>query len=93
MGGDRLRRRREADLGAASIEDLPLKFAAVATEIGIGHEVWLKSGPLAFAVRASYALPGVFEPAKRSDPGGVTLRFGARKPRRVAPGSLRVRSR
>jgi NTE family protein len=64
IGGDRLRRRLEADLGAMRIEDLPLKFAGVATEIGAGHEVWLKNGPLVEAMRASYALPGVFEPVR-----------------------------
>ncbi len=62
IGGNRLRNRIEASLGSTRIEDLPLKFAAVATEIGAGHEVWLKSGPLVQAMRASYALPGVFEP-------------------------------
>ncbi len=37
---------------------------AVATEIGTGHEVWLSRGSLVEAVRASYALPGVFRPVK-----------------------------
>ena len=46
------------------IENLPIRFVAVATEIGAGHEVWLKSGPLVDAMRASYALPGVFEPVR-----------------------------
>jgi NTE family protein len=64
IGGDRLRNRLEAALGTTRIEDLPLRFAAVATEIGAGHEVWLKNGVLVEAMRASYALPGVFEPVK-----------------------------
>lgn len=64
IGGNKLRNRIESSLGATRIEDLPLKFAAVATEIGAGHEVWLKSGPLVQAMRASYALPGVFEPVQ-----------------------------
>ncbi|MGO9743314.1 MAG: patatin-like phospholipase family protein [Roseiarcus sp.] len=64
IGGDRLRRRLERDLGDTRIEDLPLRFAGVATEIGAGHEIWLKSGPLVEAMRASYALPGVFEPVR-----------------------------
>jgi NTE family protein len=64
IGGDRLRTRLETALGTMRIEDLPYRFAGVATEIGDGHEVWLRSGPLVEALRASYALPGVFEPVR-----------------------------
>ncbi|MBV8103453.1 MAG: patatin-like phospholipase family protein [Hyphomicrobiales bacterium] len=64
IGGERLRAKLEAELGAMRIEDLPIRFAGVATEIGGGHEIWLRRGPLAEAIRASYALPGVFEPVK-----------------------------
>jgi NTE family protein len=64
IGGQRLRTRLEAGLGGLRIEDLPVRFAAVATEIGGGHEIWLRRGPLVDAIRASYALPGVFEPVK-----------------------------
>ena len=39
-------------------------ISAVATEIGGGHEIWLRRGLLVDAIRASYALPGVFEPVK-----------------------------
>jgi len=44
------------------IEDLDKKFVAVATEIGTGHEVWMTKGHLVEAMRASYALPGIFKP-------------------------------
>ncbi len=44
------------------IEDLPIKFAAIATEFNTGHEIWLTRGRLAEALRASYALPGIFPP-------------------------------
>src|ERR1700685_1785818 len=64
IGGQRLGARLEAGLGDLRIEDLPLQFAAVATEIGGGHEIWLRRGRLVDAIRASYALPGVFEPVK-----------------------------
>jgi len=64
IGGQRLRTRLEGALGGLRIEDLPVQFAAVATEIGGGHEIWLRRGPLVDAIRASYALPGVFEPVK-----------------------------
>ncbi|MEA1833590.1 patatin-like phospholipase family protein [Methylobacterium durans] len=62
IGGDRLRRRLEHDLSDRRIEALPIRFASVATELGTGHEVWLTKGRLVEAVRASYALPGIFPP-------------------------------
>jgi NTE family protein len=64
IGGERLRARLEAALGGLQIEDLPIRFAGVATEIGDGHEIWLRRGSLVEAIRASYALPGVFDPVK-----------------------------
>jgi NTE family protein len=66
IGGERLRARLAAELGGLRIEDLPVRFAGVATEIGGGHEIWLRRGLLVDAIRASYALPGVFEPVKVS---------------------------
>jgi NTE family protein len=62
ISGDRLATRLNESLGNTPIEDLPIRFAAVATEIGTGHEVWLARGSLALALRASYALPGIFPP-------------------------------
>lgn len=62
--GHRLGERLHKHLGDIKIEDLPRRFTAVATEIGTGHEVWLSRGTLVDAVRASYALPGVFRPVK-----------------------------
>jgi NTE family protein len=64
IGGERLRAQLEAELGGVMIEDLPIRFAGVATEIGGGHEIWLRRGSLTEAIRASYALPGVFEPVR-----------------------------
>jgi NTE family protein len=62
IGGERLRAKLEAELGGLRIEDLPIRFAGVATQIGDGHEIWLQHGLLVEAIRASYALPGLFEP-------------------------------
>jgi NTE family protein len=64
IAGTRLRRQLEENLGSLQIEDLPVRYAAVSTEIGNGHEVWLTRGLLSDAMRASYALPGVFVPVK-----------------------------
>jgi NTE family protein len=62
IGGGRLANRLQESIGEATIENLPIRFAAIATEIGTGHEVWLTKGSLSLAVRASYALPGIFPP-------------------------------
>ena len=40
------------------------RFAAIATELGTGHEIWLSRGSLIDAIRASYALPAIFPPVK-----------------------------
>ncbi len=64
ISGQRLCERLEQHLGDRSIESLGTRFTAVATEIGTGHEHWLSRGRLVDAVRASYALPGVFKPVK-----------------------------
>ncbi|HUL60033.1 MAG TPA: patatin-like phospholipase family protein [Anaeromyxobacteraceae bacterium] len=45
-----------------SIEQLPVPYAAVATDLNWGTRVVLDRGPIARAVRASSAIPGVFEP-------------------------------
>lgn len=48
------------------IEDMPKKYAAVATDLDTGREVWFTEGELTDAVRASMALPGLF-PAVRNN--------------------------
>ena len=62
LGGMRLTKRMQEHLEGLSIEDLDRPFVAVATELHTGHEVWISSGSLITALRASYALPGIFEP-------------------------------
>ena len=64
IGGNKLKKHLDAAVGAKRIEELPRKFAAVATEMGTGHEIWLTRGPLVESIRASYALPGLFEPVR-----------------------------
>jgi NTE family protein len=64
IGGRRLEEMMERHLADLHIETLSRPFVAVATEFGTGHEIWLKHGPLIEAVRASYALPGIFEPVR-----------------------------
>jgi NTE family protein len=49
-------------LDGALIEDLPIPYTAVATDIGARREVWFSSGPLDVAIRASVAIPGLITP-------------------------------
>ncbi len=51
----------------ADIESMPHRFAAVATDLENGREVWLQQGDLLEAVRASVALPGLFTPYKQNN--------------------------
>ena len=67
IGGDKLATELEAAIGKTLIEDLPVKFATVATEVRTGHEIWLTHGRMVHAMRASYALPGIFSPVLVGD--------------------------
>src|SRR4029077_6506976 len=67
IGGEKLATQLEAAIGPTLIEDLPLKFATVATEVRTGHEIWLTHGRMVEAMRASYALPGIFAPGLVGD--------------------------
>ncbi len=66
IGGNRLNDLLEQHLGDLAIEDLKIPFAAIAADLVSGHEIWLREGPLPAALRASYALPGVFPPVERN---------------------------
>jgi NTE family protein len=46
------------------IESYAKRYAAIATDLAAGREVWLERGPIHEAVRASIALPGILSPAK-----------------------------
>lgn len=49
-------------IGDLRIEDLPMAFTAVATDLLNQREVWFQDGPLADAIRASVAIPSLFTP-------------------------------
>lgn len=49
-------------LGGAQIEDLPIPFTAVATDLNARREVWFQRGPVDLAIRASIAIPSVITP-------------------------------
>jgi NTE family protein len=60
--GDNIIDRLRGFLGDAVIEDLPITYTAVAADIRKGREVWIDSGPLFDAIRASISLPLFFTP-------------------------------
>jgi len=62
LSGSKLAEKLTEGLGDLTIDKLPVRYAAIATEIGTGHEIWITRGRLADALRASYALPGIFAP-------------------------------
>jgi NTE family protein len=62
LNGDKIFNKIKELVGEYYIEDLPVKFTAVATDLKKGKEVWFQKGPLWEAVKASAAIPGVFEP-------------------------------
>jgi NTE family protein len=74
IGGSRLADDLVRELGDVRFDELPVRVAAIATEVGTGHEIWLTRGRLADAMYASYALPGIFPPYRI---GGRWLMDGA----------------
>ena len=50
-----------------NIEDLPIPYCAVATDLKAGREVMFRKGSLFKAIRASISLPSFYEPVKRND--------------------------
>jgi NTE family protein len=62
--GDRLVDAMREVVGDPDIEALPVAFVAVAVDLLRQREVWLRSGPLWQALRASFAIPGLFTPGE-----------------------------
>ncbi|ABS64270.1 Patatin [Parvibaculum lavamentivorans DS-1] len=62
IGDSKLAELMREQLADINIEDLKQIFVGVSTELTTGHELWLHKGNLIQAIRASYALPGVFPP-------------------------------
>lgn len=60
--GHKLNKALKKLMGDPNIEDLAIPFTAVATDIHNEKEVWLQSGSLLEAMRASYSLPMIFTP-------------------------------
>ncbi len=82
MRAERVLERVREIVGDQRIEQLPILFTAVATDLLAHREVWLQRGPLDGAIRASIALPGVFTPVMLN---GRLLADGLTEPVSVAP--------
>ena len=62
--GDKLEAWVKSHIKTASIENMKIPFAAVATDLNWGYKVVLDKGSVARAIRASAAIPGVFQPVQ-----------------------------
>jgi NTE family protein len=87
---DRLERWLISVIGDRRLEDLPVPLAVVATDLELGEPVVLRDGPLARAVHASCAVPGIAEPVVINDrelgDGGVSLNLPAPVARQMGAG-------
>jgi len=67
LDGDKIFNKLKHIIGSPKIEDLDIKYTAVATDLTKKKEVWFQRGDLITAIKASSAIPGVFEPVKIKD--------------------------
>ncbi|GAC01198.1 hypothetical protein GONAM_23_00190 [Gordonia namibiensis NBRC 108229] len=85
IGAERILTRVREILGDTVIEDLPIPFTAIATDLSAGRAVWFQRGNLADALRASIAIPGVISPHEHK--GRLLADGGILDPLPVAPTS------
>ncbi len=62
--GDKVFKKIKKIVGRVDIENLPIKYTAVATDLVKQKEVWMQKGDLLDAIRASIAIPTIFTPKK-----------------------------
>jgi len=81
--GEKVFEKLHSMIGDTKIEDLPIKYTAVSTDIVRKKEVWFQQGSLLEAIRASIAIPSVFTPVTKENM--VLVDGGALNPLPVAP--------
>lgn len=81
--GDKVMEALRNLIGEYMIEDLPMSFTAIATDVDNQREVWLNRGPLFDAIRASIAIPTFFTPVEFR--GRLLLDGGLINPIPIAP--------
>jgi NTE family protein len=91
IGAEKVFARVRDLLEGVKIEDLPIPFTAVATDLVARKSIWFQRNPVETAVRASIAMPGVFTPLMLN--GRVLLDGGLMDPVPVAAHSIGARRR
>jgi NTE family protein len=81
--GEKILARVSELLDGVRIEDLPIPFTAVATDLLARREVWFQRGPVDAAIRASIALPSIFTPVMLN--GRLLVDGGLMNPLPLAP--------
>jgi NTE family protein len=81
--GERIIKVLKELVGDRKIEELGKRFTAVATSLDDQREIWLNSGPLFTAIKASTAVPGVFAPVELN--GRTLVDGGLVNPIPIAP--------
>jgi NTE family protein len=81
--GDRIIETLEGFIGEWQIEELPVRFTAVAADIDDEKEVWIAEGSLFKAIRASISIPMFFTPYDYRD--RMLIDGGVLNPVPIAP--------
>ncbi len=91
--GDRVINAIKERVPEVNIEDLPIPFTAIATDLFTGEEVIFREGPLFEAIRASISIPSMFKPAEVNGrtlvDGGMVNTFPLNRVQRT-PGDILV---
>ncbi|ASF13979.1 MAG: patatin-like phospholipase RssA [Shewanella xiamenensis] len=67
IGGEKVFDVLQSRIGDINIEDLERPFAAIATDLYSGQEIWFRHGDLRQAVRASCSMPGILAPVRQGE--------------------------
>ena len=91
--GERVMNAIKERVPEVNIEDLPIPFTAIATDLFTGEEVIFREGPLFEAIRASISIPSMFKPAEVNGrtlvDGGMVNTFPLNRVQRT-PGDILV---
>jgi len=83
VNGDDIYREIERIIGDVKIEELPIPYTAVASDIDNRKEVWFQKGKLIDTVRASIAIPTVLTPVMKN--GNILVDGGVLNPLPITP--------
>jgi NTE family protein len=83
MNGTKVFDHLEQIIGRRRIEELPIRYTAVASDLNRSREVWFQDGDLLEAIRASISIPSVFTPVECD--GRLLVDGGVLNPLPVAP--------